>query len=300
MGHPHEETVSSRGFSLIELLVACALLVVVGGAVAAMATPVRDALDRATLASDLDIGRRLAVEMLAADLRGAGSDPAVAGGALLLARVLPRVVPLPDLASSTFGLPATAVRVNRAPPFGAQGVLAMPAAAGAVALQLETTTRCAGGPPACSFTPGMTVVVYDGAASHVASVGTVGTALVVLDTPLTTAFAAGAVVTELERVTYGLRVDPDGSARLVRLTGGGAEQPLLDHVVEFRVEPDTADLWHLRRVDLRVRLEAGPAAFRGPAGYLFRRGGTAVSARRWVPDVEIRFGVALRNPPGAI
>jgi hypothetical protein len=33
---------------------------------------------------------------------------------------------------------------------------------------------------------------------------------------------------------------------------------------------------------------------RGPAGTLFRHGGTARAPRAWVPDIELRTSVALR------
>jgi hypothetical protein len=36
-------------------------------------------------------------------------------------------------------------------------------------------------------------------------------------------------------------------------------------------------------------------AFRGPAGPLFRRAGTATRPRAWIPDVEQRMVVAVRN-----
>ena len=44
-----------------------------------------------------------------------------------------------------------------------------------------------------------------------------------------------------------------------------------------------------------IRVEAAPAALRGPAGVLFANGGTSRAASRWVPDQEIRFQVSPRN-----
>lgn len=56
-----------------------------------------------------------------------------------------------------------------------------------------------------------------------------------------------------------------------------------------------ADLLRVRRVDVRIRVQAANAAVRGPAGLLFARGGTSTSGRRFVPDQELRFSVAPRN-----
>jgi hypothetical protein len=55
-----------------------------------------------------------------------------------------------------------------------------------------------------------------------------------------------------------------------------------------------ADLLRVRRVRIRLRLQA-PAPFRGPAGTLFSRAGTAIDAHRHVPDRVISVDAALRN-----
>jgi hypothetical protein len=56
-----------------------------------------------------------------------------------------------------------------------------------------------------------------------------------------------------------------------------------------------ADLLRIRRVSVTLRVEASLSAFRGPAGVLFTRGGTARSANRWVEDQEIRFDISPKN-----
>jgi hypothetical protein len=56
-----------------------------------------------------------------------------------------------------------------------------------------------------------------------------------------------------------------------------------------------ADLLRVRRIGVTIRIEAAPAALRGPAGVLFSNGGTSRDANRWLPDQEIRFHVSPRN-----
>jgi prepilin-type N-terminal cleavage/methylation domain-containing protein len=56
-----------------------------------------------------------------------------------------------------------------------------------------------------------------------------------------------------------------------------------------------ADLLRIRRVRVRLRLQVGQAAFRGPSGPLFTRGGFATVATRLVPDREIAFDVTPPN-----
>jgi hypothetical protein len=56
-----------------------------------------------------------------------------------------------------------------------------------------------------------------------------------------------------------------------------------------------ADLFRIRRVDVRLRVEVRSAMFRGPAGRLFSRGGTAADARQWVSDRALNVSVALNR-----
>jgi len=56
-----------------------------------------------------------------------------------------------------------------------------------------------------------------------------------------------------------------------------------------------ADLLRVRRVRIRLRVQAAAASVRGPAGLLFMHGGTATSAQRYIPDQEVSFDVTPRN-----
>jgi len=85
---------------------------------------------------------------------------------------------------------------------------------------------------------------------------------------------------------------PDATG-LIELTtpllGDGPWCP--DAASAFRYD---ADLLRLRRIGVRLRVEAGPAWLRGPASPLFMRAGTAQTSR-YVPDQEVAFTVAPRN-----
>jgi Tfp pilus assembly protein FimT len=56
-----------------------------------------------------------------------------------------------------------------------------------------------------------------------------------------------------------------------------------------------ADLLRIRAVGVTLRVQAAAATLRGPAGVLFAHAGTATAARRWAPDIEVRFQAAPRN-----
>ena len=60
-----------------------------------------------------------------------------------------------------------------------------------------------------------------------------------------------------------------------------------------------ADLLRVRRVRLRLRVQVAVATMRGPAGRLFARGGTAVSADLFAPDQQLVLDIAPRNLGGA-
>ena len=370
---------TQHGFSLIELLVGCLLLMLVTAAVAAMAVPARHAFDRTLASADLTGGTRAALERLANDVREAGSGSSVGNDLVSLSDVVASVVPLQGLDLPP-AAPGHAIRVARIPPAAPQGVLRQPAAAGDTVLVLEGASGCSTGGDGCGLQPGTTGFIFDSARGEPVVVAAVAPGGILhLASGLRTSFEAGAVVAAAVTTTYGLRSETDGSHRLVRISVAGAEQPVLQHIVAFEVHvmaavapmapaideghptygplppapavddvrdnwgagenctfmrdgdgrllarlPPTsvgslspletsslhdgpwcsdatdagrfdADLLRIRLVELRLRVEAASALWRGPAARLFRRPGTERNAARWVPDVELRLAVRLRN-----
>src|SRR4051794_38754761 len=67
-----EKAMTDRGFTLVELLLASAGLMVSIAFVAALAAPLRDGFERSLGAADLTGGSRTVVDRLAAELREAG------------------------------------------------------------------------------------------------------------------------------------------------------------------------------------------------------------------------------------
>ena len=55
------------------------------------------------------------------------------------------------------------------------------------------------------------------------------------------------------------------------------------------------NLFRIRRIVANVRVQAALTSMRGPAGALFRVGGTSRSAIRWISDQQVRFEVSPRN-----
>jgi hypothetical protein len=374
-----EGIMSQRGFSLIELLLSCLLLMAVTGAAAAMAIPARHAFERTIGSADLIGGARAALERLVSDVREAGSGASVGSDLYAAADVLASVVPLGGIDLPP-AVPGQAIRITRVPAEAPQGILRQPVAAGDTTLVLETASNCAIGGEACGLRPGTNALVFDQSRAEPVVVTAVAPGgVVLLSTGVRAPYEIGAAVASVVITTYGLRPEADGSQRLVRMMAGGPEQPLLQHVVGFevhmmatssptaastddstptygptppppgiddprdawgpgencmfsrdgngrliaRLAPSAssslvalssssladgpwcadaldplrydADLLRIRLVELRVRVEAASAVWRGPVARLFRRPGNERNAARWVPDVELRALVRLRN-----
>jgi type II secretory pathway pseudopilin PulG len=56
-----------------------------------------------------------------------------------------------------------------------------------------------------------------------------------------------------------------------------------------------ADLLRVRSIAVTLRAQAALASLRGPAGPLFAIGGTSTNAARWAPDLVVEFRVSPRN-----
>lgn len=83
------------------------------------------------------------------------------------------------------------------------------------------------------------------------------------------------------------------SSALVRLAPADLQDgPWCPDATQARYD---ADLLRVRRVHVRLRVQAAASMVRGPAGVLFARGGTSTRAARLVPDLQAEFDVSPRN-----
>jgi hypothetical protein len=293
----HQDTtpVSARGFMLIELLIASLLVLIVAGVVFTAVNPLRDVVERSSYAIERLGGVRSAFEVIATEIREAGANAVVGHSDIELAKLFPSIVLLQDLNGGVVAAGATAVTISRVPMDAAQGRLREAVLSGANLIRLNMTSRCANGAPACGFKPADAAVLLGPATSETVTIAAVFPDSVLLTAPLTNAFGIDSVLCRLSTTTFGLREVNGVPERLVRLTDGGAEQPLLDDVVAFQLAVDDPLPGAARRVNLRLRVQAHSPEWRGQVPTLFQRAGTASSSRRWLPDLELRMDVALRN-----
>jgi prepilin-type N-terminal cleavage/methylation domain-containing protein len=378
------EAQGQKGFSLIELLVALVVCTLLSGAIAALMPPARAAFDATPAAFDLHQRGRAGLDLLTTVVRSAGANVGAADGLGAFANLMPVVIPMPSPENNDADGEFGAVVVVSVVPGAAQGRLDRDQPGSSAALTLAASLACPQVSDVCGFTPGVVAAIVDGrgrfdvfivestnAASHQLSPSAA----------LTMAYPEGSLVVEVEAHRFALATQPDGSRALVRVTGAGVTQPLVDGVMragfapwgeaaapELRwdglsgwasygppplsplsVDPQgefppgetcvsaydnfqpltrlsalgerdrlvplaladledgpwctgetddgryDADLFRVRRLDVWLRVEVLSATLRGPAGQLFDRAGSAGGSVRWVPDLNVRISIALRN-----
>ena len=302
-----------RGFSIVELLVASAILLTVCAGVVEMLSRALAAAPVLEETTDLHQRARVASEAVAADARQAAAGSASGPLSRLIAGVEPRAGLDPpgsatdDVLTLRYGVAG-----------GARGRLAdaLDPSAGSLAL---LAAGCPAGTIACGFTAGSHGMLLDGTGlAAFIRVDATGPGSLAISDPSGArpgTFAAGAEIVEATEVTY--RFDPV-TRQLLRTEGGGTFV-VADNVVNvrfsyfdegllpmplaiFRDGPFLgagalafdADLSRISTVRAWLRLETGIDRMRGPDARLFARPGTALGAFT-VPDIISSVDVALRN-----
>jgi prepilin-type N-terminal cleavage/methylation domain-containing protein len=216
------------GFSLLELLIALAICAVLAAGIAIIVPPARAAFELTPAELDLQQRGRTAIDVIVRAIRASGSDAVAAAEYGPLSGIVPAVIPLHPQADGTFaGLKVITPRFD-----AAQGILEhhQSGSSGALALAAE---RCPAVTVLCGFVRDTTALIADGSGRFdlftVASVDAAAN-LLTARRPLTPPYAAGSVLVEAEAHTFQLEPQPDGSLTLVRLTAGGAQQPIADRV----------------------------------------------------------------------
>ena len=253
------------GFSLVELMVATAVMVSVCGALLSLMLAGQAIARAQPEASDVQQRARVALRTLGAALEvaGAGVDRGPLAGAL--ARFFP-----PVTLSVDGGLTVWFVSSREA-----QGALASPLPNVATDATLANAGNCAPGSATCAFSPGTTAIVFDarGCRDVLRIVDANAMSLQVAPARRSCDYAAGAAVAEGEVLTY--RVDPATRQLLRRDEATGVTVPVLDNIASMTVE--LLDSGRRARVTLRV---------------------TASTATRIVPDLVITQDVVPPNAQG--
>ena len=239
--HARGRTRTEAGATLVELLVAIALLGLALGTVAMLAAAVLAGFEADPAAADQQQRARGGIAALVDDVQRAGSG-FVQSSDLAPGTALPALVP-DVVASGTWAVRAvprtlTTLAGRRGP---AHATLRAPAAAGETWLRLERPAFCAPVTVTCGFAAGDDVLLFDAhGRMALAAVRQVALPLdLELAQPLAESWRIGASVSSVVAHAYALRADPaTGLAQLVRSLGAGPANPVVDFVTRFDVE------WH--------------------------------------------------------
>jgi type II secretory pathway pseudopilin PulG len=195
----------SRGFSILELLIATAMTALLTAAIAAVVPTLQLYFEQTPAAIDLQQRGRAAVDAIAQAIRSADRVMLLDSGRLM-----------------------TIARRFHA----ARGVLEQDQSHAGAGLFLSAT-RCPSVPDPCGFVRGAAAVVDDGLGRFEAFVVRsvdAGARSISARHRFDRAYAAGAEVVEADVYTFRLDPQPDGSHALVRETAAGAVQPIADRV----------------------------------------------------------------------
>jgi prepilin-type N-terminal cleavage/methylation domain-containing protein len=227
------------GFSLVELLVAMALLLIVLAGVFETLDPARDRSLSNAEAIDLQQRLRVAADTISRELRAAGNGPQQGNHAGPLVDAWAPILPFrqgrrnPDPVGTAKSDTLTLLRVV---PGAAQTTLA----AGFVA-QSGTVAIAAGPGPAnasCGFRAGTDVVIFDGTGAYdTFSITAVAGNLLTLQHNMSagTTYGVGATIAEVTSTTFFLKTDPVTTVtQLVAYNGGaGSDAPMVDNVTKL-------------------------------------------------------------------
>lgn len=218
----------SSGYTLLELLVATAVLLAAAGSLLHLAT---DGAARSALwneSADLHQRSRVAAAALFTLLDGAaaGTD---AGP---LSRFLAAVEPKRRAAGTAV---PSAITVRAVPSNAPSAPIASPLVPGAGTVTLTRDGGCADGAVACGFEAGMTAVVFDAAGNwDTLAVQAIGPdTLLVTDrpSPRSVTYPAGARVAQIEETTLYFEA---AESTLRREQPGASNLPLIDNVVDLQ------------------------------------------------------------------
>ena len=236
-----------QGFSVIEMAVAAALTLTISAVALALLDPVQVGFAAQPEAADMQQRLRVAAGALYNDLAMAGAGASRGGNSGSLGRYFAPVLPYRQ--GTSHDDPPGSFRTNAitlmfVPPTVAQTTLAT---AGPVAVSADIGVNivagCPSGDPLCGFKQGMSLLLFDAAASYdIFTIADVQPATLSIERTggsLTrTDYAPDeTTVVEGRTVVYSLKSDPTaGTYQLVSSEGGGADVPVVDHLVALTFE----------------------------------------------------------------
>jgi prepilin-type N-terminal cleavage/methylation domain-containing protein len=253
VGAPREN--NERGFTILEMLIATAIMVTVTAAVFGLMDPAQGFFQAQPEISDMQQRVRIGVEALQKDLMmaGAGTYSGTKVGTLgnYMASILPhREGNLTSDPPGTFKCTtdfcedlegSDTITVMYVPPTMAQTTIRQPMPQNSSEIKVNQQPGCPNSDPLCGFKQGMQVLIFDDTGTYdlftVTNVQTDALHLQHKGTDLSKPYAQGANITEIASYTYWLKTDTVAeNYQLMRYDGYEADLPIADNVVGLAFE----------------------------------------------------------------
>lgn len=231
------------GFSLVELLISTAIMLVVTGAIFSLMNPAQGNAQAQPEIADLQQRMRVGTDALFKELIIAGAGPyqgPVTGSlAGFFAPILPRrvgdVSPDPTFGAGSFT--TDRITITYIPNSYSQTTISQAMPSQSAELKVADQPNCPSGEPLCGFTEGMDVIIFDTAGHSdtftITQVQDAAGHLQHRGQDLSYAYDVGASVTQVVTNTYYL---DRNTHQLIKYNGHTAETPLVDNVVDLKFQ----------------------------------------------------------------
>lgn len=239
---------SQAGFTLVELLIATAIMMVVTGAIFQVLNPSQGIFQTQPEVSDMQQRLRVAADSLHKDLvmAGAGTYTGESAGALnfFIAPIMPYRAfgDSPDPANGVFFRP-DAISLIYVPPTPSQTTIRDRMPAKSKEMKVYPQDNCPGGKKnqLCGFEAGMHLMIFDQSGNYdtftVTHVQDEASMLQHRGDTFTVSYADGAYVTQVASTMYYLKSDDATKTYQLMLNNGdGTELPVVDNVVRLQFQ----------------------------------------------------------------
>lgn len=231
---------AEAGFSLLEMLISTAILVVVTGSIFSLLNPAEGTYRAQPEVSDMQQRLRVAVESVQRDIlmAGAGTYQGAINGALLnyFSPILPHSVGTLVPGSPDNPNPQ-AITIMYVPPTNSQTTIRTDMPNESAELKVDAQPGCPENNVLCGFEEGMRTLIFDPSGAYdiftITQVQDDALHLQHRDDKFTTTYETGAYITQIASHTYYLNTTEH---RLYHYDGYQTNLPLVDNVVDLRFE----------------------------------------------------------------
>ena len=233
------------GFSMIEMLVSTAIMVVITGAMFELLNPASGMFSTQPEVSDMQQRMRVGIDSLQRDLVMAGAGTYTGPNAGGLYNFMAPVMPYHQSTDPAKGIyyRSDTISILYVPPTPSQTTISSAMPAKSSEIKVNPQANCPGGKQnqLCGFEEGMRLIIFDYSGNwdlfNVTHVQDAAAHLQHRDHDFTVGYEAGANVTQIRSATYYLNTDNTAKTyQLMYFDGWGDPVPVVDDIVSLNFE----------------------------------------------------------------